>query len=48
MPGLDPGIHRTSKNVLTTLMDCRVKPGNDEVNGLRHVGAALATAQRRL
>jgi hypothetical protein len=26
MPGLDPGIHHSSK------MDCRVKPGNDELN----------------
>jgi hypothetical protein len=25
MPGLDPGIHHSSKK-----MDCRVKPGNDE------------------
>jgi hypothetical protein len=26
MPGLDPGIHHSSKNA----MDCRVKPGNDD------------------
>jgi hypothetical protein len=25
MPGLDPGIH-----LFTKMMDCRVKPGNDE------------------
>jgi hypothetical protein len=25
MPGLDPGIH-----LLEEMMDCRVKPGNDE------------------
>jgi hypothetical protein len=28
MPGLDPGIHHSSKEVLAK-MDCRVKPGND-------------------
>jgi len=28
MPGLDPGIHHTSKS-LAKEMDCRVKPGND-------------------
>jgi hypothetical protein len=25
MPGLDPGIH-----LFTKMMDCRVKPGNDD------------------
>jgi hypothetical protein len=30
MPGLDPGIHQLRKS-LTKKMDCRVKPGNDEV-----------------
>jgi hypothetical protein len=29
MPGLDPGIHLSSKSLAKT-MDCRVKPGNDE------------------
>jgi hypothetical protein len=29
MPGLDPGIHPKNELVLI-LMDCRVKPGNDE------------------
>ncbi|HEX2216230.1 MAG TPA: hypothetical protein VHG27_05995, partial [Xanthobacteraceae bacterium] len=28
MPGLDPSIHRSSHKA----MDCRVKPGNDEVS----------------
>jgi len=28
MPGLDPGIHQ--KSLLIKMMDCRVKPGNDE------------------
>jgi hypothetical protein len=30
MPGLDPGIHRPSQDVFSR-MDCRVKPGNDEL-----------------
>jgi hypothetical protein len=30
MPGLDPGIH-PFKKALPKKMDCRVKPGNDEV-----------------
>src|SRR5438552_3952335 len=30
MPGLDPGIHPLRKS-LTQAMDCRVKPGNDEL-----------------
>jgi hypothetical protein len=29
MPGLDPGIHPSSQEVLSKKMDCRVKPGND-------------------
>jgi hypothetical protein len=29
MPGLDPGIHPSSQEVLSKRMDCRVKPGND-------------------
>jgi hypothetical protein len=29
MPGLDPGIHPSSK-ILAKRMDCRVKPGNDD------------------
>jgi len=29
MPGLDPGIHQ-KKSFLIKMMDCRVKPGNDE------------------
>jgi hypothetical protein len=28
VPGLDPGIHFTQKALF--LLDCRVKPGNDE------------------
>jgi hypothetical protein len=30
MPGLDPGIHTDCRHVLNFIMDCRVKPGNDE------------------
>jgi len=29
MPGLDPGIHQSKR--LFEVMDCRVKPGNDEL-----------------
>jgi hypothetical protein len=29
MPGLDPGIHLLRRS-LAQVMDCRVKPGNDE------------------
>jgi hypothetical protein len=31
MPGLDPGIHQSSKAVFESKMDCRVKPGNDSL-----------------
>jgi hypothetical protein len=34
MPGLDPGIHRSSQGRFSKQMDCRVKPGNDEVSTL--------------
>jgi hypothetical protein len=30
MPGLDPGIHQSSKKSLAKKMDCGIKPGNDE------------------
>jgi hypothetical protein len=29
MPGLDPGIHQGEK-AFSKVLDCRVKPGNDE------------------
>jgi hypothetical protein len=29
MPGLDPGIHPSSQEVLSKKVDCRVKSGND-------------------
>jgi hypothetical protein len=32
MPGLDPGIHQSSQGRFSKQMDCRVKPGNDEVS----------------
>jgi hypothetical protein len=32
MRGLDPRIHPLLQKVLRRLMDCRVKPGNDELN----------------
>jgi len=32
MPGLDPGIHQFSQGRVSEQMDCRVKPGNDEVS----------------
>src|ERR1700736_4062755 len=37
MPGLDPGIHPSSQEVLSKRMDCRVKPGNDSSNLLRQI-----------
>jgi hypothetical protein len=30
MPGLEPGIHEGRPHVPRFIMDCRVKPGNDE------------------
>jgi hypothetical protein len=33
MRGLDPRIHHSSQHILQRRMDCRVKPGNDEVVG---------------
>jgi hypothetical protein len=35
MPGLDPGIHRKS---LDAGMDCRVKPGNDNLRSFAGYG----------
>ncbi len=35
MPGLDPGIYLALKKFQPCLMDCRVKPGNDEENSPR-------------
>jgi hypothetical protein len=32
MPGLGPGIHRSSQEHSSKKMDCRVKPGNDEMS----------------
>jgi hypothetical protein len=32
MPGLDPGIHRSLQGRFSKQMDCRVKPGNDELS----------------
>jgi hypothetical protein len=29
MRGLDPRIHQSSERILAKMMDCRVKPGND-------------------
>src|SRR6476646_717239 len=29
MPGLDPGIHQSSRDHFSKKMDCRVEPGND-------------------
>jgi hypothetical protein len=31
MRGLDPRIHPLPNNLPSALMDCRVKPGNDEL-----------------
>jgi hypothetical protein len=46
MPGLDPGIHLASK-VFLKRMDCRVKPGNDELGCERANLAASARAWLR-
>jgi hypothetical protein len=35
MPGLDPGIH-PSEEFFAKEMDCRVKPGNDDILLRRH------------
>jgi hypothetical protein len=32
MRGLDPRIHLLRKKLLQRWMDCRVKPGNDDLN----------------
>ena len=32
MRGLDPRIHLLREKFLRRLMDCRVKPGNDDLN----------------
>jgi hypothetical protein len=42
MPGLDPGIHRSSQEVFSKKMDCRVKPGND---GLENVSPPVITRE---
>jgi hypothetical protein len=40
VPGLDPGIHPFSQEVLSKKMDCRVKPGNDVLTAFaRPVGS---------
>jgi hypothetical protein len=42
MPGLDPGIHRSSQNAFFQ-MDCRVKPGNDELRTTLASEASMTT-----
>src|SRR6266852_5011620 len=46
-PGLDPGIHQNSKAAIFS-MDCRVKPGNDEITqwnlSMRHNSVQLCIA----
>jgi hypothetical protein len=37
MRGLDPRIHPLRKKLFAKTMDCRVKPGNDELNIARSV-----------
>ena len=32
MAGLDPAIHRSSQELFSKRMDCRVEPGNDEMS----------------
>jgi hypothetical protein len=42
MPGLDPGIHPPSIKELFSekKMDCRVKPGNDELKDHRAIAGS--------
>jgi hypothetical protein len=37
MPGLDPGIHAVARQQICSAngLDCRVKPGNDEITFLK-------------
>jgi hypothetical protein len=42
MRGLDPRIHRSSKNRFQ-MMDCRVKPGNDGVSYAALAGGSAST-----
>jgi hypothetical protein len=39
MRGLDPRIHQSSQKFMRSMMDCRVKPGNDA----GYFGATLVT-----
>src|SRR5262245_4748427 len=39
--GLDPRVHRSAQEVLLKMMDCRVKPGNDEPTLDQHEAQAL-------
>jgi hypothetical protein len=49
MPGLDPGIHPSSQEVLSKKMDCRVKPGNDVLSTFaRPVGSIRVTQLLRI
>jgi hypothetical protein len=46
MPGLDPGIHAEVPPAPAVRMDCRVKPGNDDVfqSRLKRNGAGNSRA----
>ena len=44
MRGLDPRIHHSSQDDFTKGMDCRVKPGNDE---MYHRDTCADTASQR-
>jgi hypothetical protein len=47
MPGLDPGIHLLAKKLSRRGMDCRVEPGNDEMESERGRRRRPPTAQTR-
>jgi hypothetical protein len=40
MPGLDPGIHPSSQEAVSKKMDCRVKPGNDDLSAFARPGGS--------
>jgi hypothetical protein len=47
MTGLDPGIHTDRQRALRFIMDCRVKPGNDEMRRAASIAQTKAPAARR-
>jgi hypothetical protein len=48
MPGLDPGIHPSSQEVLSKKMDCRIKPGNDVLSAFARQGPRFRAGEPAL